>query len=53
MENCIKYSLRASLVIVGMSIEQMGVWEMIGSQVHNCIKNCWPYTSGEVARYLH
>jgi hypothetical protein len=33
MNNCIRYSPRASLAIVGMNIQQMGIWEMIGQQV--------------------
>ena len=33
MKNCIRYSPRASLAMVGMSIRQMGIWEMIGQQV--------------------
>ena len=33
MNNCISYSPRASLAIVGMNIQQMGIWEMIGQQV--------------------
>jgi hypothetical protein len=33
MNNCISYSPRASLAIVGMNIRQMGIWEMIGQQV--------------------
>ena len=33
MDNCISYSPRASLAIVGMNIQQMGIWDMIGQQV--------------------
>lgn len=33
MENCIRYSPRASLAMVGISIQQMGIWEMINKQV--------------------
>lgn len=33
MNNCISYSPRASLAIVGMNIQQMGIWEMIGQHV--------------------
>ena len=33
MGNCIRYSPRASLAMVGKSIQQMGIWEMIGKQV--------------------
>ena len=33
MKDCIRYSPRASLAMVGMSIQQMGIWEMIGRQV--------------------
>ena len=33
MNNCISYSPRASLAIVGMNIQQMGIWEMISQQV--------------------
>ena len=33
MENCIRYSPRGSLAIVGMNMQQMGIWEMIGQQV--------------------
>ena len=33
MKNCIRYSPRASLAMVGMSMRQMGIWEMIGQQV--------------------
>ncbi|MFZ1427517.1 MAG: transposase [Geminicoccaceae bacterium] len=33
MNNCISYSPRASLAIVGMNIQQMGIWDMIGHQV--------------------
>jgi hypothetical protein len=33
MNNCIRYSPRASLAIVGMNIQQMGIWDMIGQQV--------------------
>lgn len=33
MNNCISYSPRASLALVGMNIQQMGIWGMIGQQV--------------------
>ena len=33
MNNCISYSPRASLAIVGMNIQQMGIWDMIGKHV--------------------
>ena len=33
MNNCISYSPRASLAIVGMKTQQMGIWNMIGQQV--------------------
>ena len=33
MKNCIRFSPRASLAIVGMNIQQMGIWEMIDQQV--------------------
>jgi hypothetical protein len=33
MNNCISYSPRASLAIVGMNIQQMGIWDMIGQEV--------------------
>lgn len=33
MNNCISYSPRASLAIVGMNIQQMGIWGMIEKQV--------------------
>lgn len=33
MKNCIRFSPRASLAIVGMNIQQMGIWEMIGQEV--------------------
>ena len=33
MNNCISYSPRASLAIVGMNIQQMGIWDMIGQRV--------------------
>lgn len=33
MKHCISYSPRASLAIVGMNIQQMGIWEMIGQEV--------------------
>jgi len=33
MNNCISYSPRASLAIVGMNIQQMGIWDMIAQQV--------------------
>lgn len=33
MNNCISYSPRASLAIVGMKVQQMGIWDMIGQQV--------------------
>jgi hypothetical protein len=33
MNNCISYSPRASLAIVGMNMQQMGIWEMIGQEV--------------------
>ena len=33
MNNCISYSPRASLAIVGMNVQQMGIWEMIGQPV--------------------
>ncbi|MCB8944552.1 MAG: transposase [Ardenticatenaceae bacterium] len=33
MNNCISYSPRASLAIVGMNMQQMGIWQMIGQQV--------------------
>ena len=33
MSNCISYSPRASLAIVGMNMQQMGIWEMIGQHV--------------------
>jgi len=34
MNNCISYSPRASLAIVGMKVQQMGIWNMIGQQVN-------------------
>ena len=34
MENCIRYSPRASLAIVGMNMQQMGIWETIGQAVN-------------------
>ncbi len=34
MNNCISYSPRASLAIVGMNVRQMGIWDMIGQQVN-------------------
>ena len=34
MNNCISYSPRASLAIVGMNVQQMGIWDMIGQQVN-------------------
>ncbi len=33
MNNCIRYSPRASLAIVGLNVQQMGIWEMIGKHV--------------------
>ena len=33
MKNCIRYSPRASLAIVGICSQQMGIWEMIGKEV--------------------
>lgn len=33
MKNCIRYSPRASLAIVGLNIQQMGIWEMIDQEV--------------------
>lgn len=33
MNNCISYSPRASLAIVGIKIRQMGIWDMIGREV--------------------
>ena len=33
MGNCIRYSPRASLAMVGICSQQMGMWEMIGKQV--------------------
>lgn len=33
MKDCIRYSPRASLALVGMNIRQMGIWEMIGQRV--------------------
>ena len=33
MNNCISYSPRASLAIVGMNIQQMGIWDMIDQKV--------------------
>lgn len=33
MNNCIRYSPRASLALIGMNIQQMGIWEMIGQKV--------------------
>ncbi len=33
MNNCISYSLRASSAIVGMNMQQMGIWEMIDQEV--------------------
>ena len=33
MNNCISYSPRASLAIVGMNMQQMEIWDMIGQQV--------------------
>ena len=33
MKNCIRYSPRASLAMVGMNMQQMGIWEMIRQQV--------------------
>ena len=34
MNNCISYSPRASLAIVGMKVQQMGIWNMIGQRVN-------------------
>jgi len=34
MENCIRYSPRASLAMVGINIQQMGIWQIIGQQVN-------------------
>ena len=34
MNNCISYSPRASPAIVGMKVQQMGIWNMIGQQVN-------------------
>ena len=33
MNNCIRYSPRASLAIVGLNVQQMGLWNMIGNHV--------------------
>ncbi len=33
MNHCISYSPRASLAIVGMNIQQMGIWDMIDQKV--------------------
>ncbi|HSH02534.1 MAG TPA: transposase, partial [Anaerolineae bacterium] len=33
MDNCIRFSPRASLAMVGLSVQQMGLWEMIGKEV--------------------
>lgn len=33
MKNCIRYSPRASLAMVGICSQQMGIWEMVGNQV--------------------
>lgn len=33
MENCIRYSPRASLILMGQRIQQMDVWQMIDEQV--------------------
>ena len=33
MTNCIKYSPRASLIMTGICIGQMGVWDIIGERV--------------------
>src|SRR5690606_40713659 len=33
MENCIRNSPRASLAIIGICTQQMGIWDMIGKQV--------------------
>jgi len=33
MRNCIRYSPRASLAMVGICSQQMGIWEMVGEQV--------------------
>ena len=33
MNNCISYSPRASLAIIGMNVQQMGIWDMIDQQV--------------------
>lgn len=34
MNNCIRYSPRASLALVGLNIQQMGIWDMIGQAVN-------------------
>lgn len=33
MKDCIRFSSRASLIVTGLRIRQMGVWEMIGERV--------------------
>jgi hypothetical protein len=33
MNNYIRYSPRASLALIGMNMQQMGIWEMIGQKV--------------------
>ena len=34
MKDCIKYSARASLALVGNSIKQMGIWNTVSNYVH-------------------
>lgn len=33
MENCIRYSAQSSLAMVGISIQQMGIWQLIAQHV--------------------
>ena len=33
MNNCISYLPQTSLALVGLNIQQMGIWDMIGQQV--------------------
>lgn len=34
MNNCISYSPRASLAIVGLNVQQMGIWDMVDQRVN-------------------
>ena len=53
MKNCIRYSPRASLAMVGMQHATNGHLGNDRATSHHSTKNSCPYTTGEIAGRLH